>query len=197
MMRIGVLTVALMVMLPARGAAEWQIRPFLGVTFGGSTTFVDATQAVGGPNVVIGANGALLGNVFGVEADFSLAPGFFRSGDQNLVQSNGVTTLTGNAIISMPRHLTEFTLGPYFVVGAGLMHVHIDQLPIFDSLSVARTLPAMDIGGGVTGNVSERFGLNWDARYFWSVGGDELRGVSVAPEELSFWRAVMALVIRY
>jgi hypothetical protein len=195
MMRAGLLALTLVVFGSAETAAEWQIRPFLGVTFGSETTFVDAAQAAGSPNVVIGANGALLGDVVGVEVDFSRAPGFFRSGDQNLVQGNNVTTLTGNLIISMPRHLTEFTLGPYFVAGAGLMHVHIDQF--LDVLSVARTLPAMDIGGGVTGNLSQRFGLNWDVRYFWSVGGDELRGVSVAPEELSFWRAIMAIVIRY
>jgi hypothetical protein len=195
MMRASLMALGLLVFGSAEAAAEWQIRPFLGVTFGGETTFVDAAQAAGNFNVVLGVNAALLGDVFGVEADFSRAPGFFNSGDQNLVQGNAVTTLTGNAIISLPRHLTEFTLGPYFVVGAGLMHVHIDQF--LDVLSVARTLPAMDIGGGVTGNLSQRFALNWDARYFWSVGGDELHGVSVAPEELSFWRAIMAIVIRY
>ncbi|HVH27921.1 MAG TPA: hypothetical protein VM818_14230 [Vicinamibacterales bacterium] len=195
MMRAGILAVTLLVFGSADAAAEWQIRPFLGVTFGGETTFIDAAQAAGSLNVVVGVNGALLGDMFGVEADFSRAPGFFRSGDQNLVQGNAVTTLTGNAIISMPRRLTEFTLGPYFVFGGGLMHVHIDQF--LDVLSVARTLPALDVGGGVTGNLSRRFGLNWDARYFWSVGGDELHGVSVAPEELSFWRAIMAIVIRY
>ena len=137
MMRAGLVALGLLVFGSAEAAAEWQIRPFLGVTFGGETTFVDAAQAAGNLNVVLGVNGALLGDVFGVEADFSRAPGFFNSGDQNLVQGNAVTTLTGNAIISLPRHLTEFTLGPYFVVGAGLMHVHIDQF--LDVLSVDRT----------------------------------------------------------
>ena len=56
----------------------------------------------------------------------------------------------------------------------------------------------MDVGGGVNGFLSERVGLSWEARYFRSVGGKPLRGFSVdpGPEQLSFWRASMALVIR-
>ena len=103
----------------------------------------------------------------------------------------------GNVVISVPRHLTEFSLGPYFVFGGGLMHVNIDIDAVLGVLPVKSTLPAMDVGGGVTGNLSERFGVNWDARYFWSVGEREVRGFSIGPERLSFWRAIMALVIRY
>jgi hypothetical protein len=195
MCRAGIVALMFFALSPTRAAAEWQIRPFLGVTFGGGTTFVEEIGAAGSLHLIGGVNGALLGDVIGVEADFSHAPGFFQSEDQNLVLANSVTTLTGNAVISMPRHLTEFTLGPYFVMGAGLMRVHIEQS--LDFLSVTRTLPAMDVGGGVTGNLSERFALNWDARYFWSVGGREASGISVDAEQLSFWRAMMALVIRY
>jgi hypothetical protein len=198
-MRAGLL--ALMLLLsPAQAFAEWQIRPFLGVSFRGDTTFVDLTGAAGrpSPNVVIGANGAFLGNVIGIEADFGYAPGFFQSSDENVVRGNSATTLTGNVIITVPRRVSEYTLGPYFVAGLGLMHARIDN--VLDVLSVARTLPAMDIGGGVTGYLSERFGLIWDARYFRSLGG-QLSGISADPvdasERLSFWRASMGLVIRY
>jgi hypothetical protein len=195
MLRPPLLACALLLVGSTQAFAERQIKPFLGVTFGGNTTFIDLAGAAGTPNVVIGVNGALVGDVFGVEADFAHAPGFFQSGAQNLVRNNSVTTLTGNLIISVPRSLTEFTLGPYFVFGGGLMNVHIDD--VFGVLSVASTLPALDVGGGVTGNLSQRFGLNWDARYFWSAGGPEERGFSFGTEQLSFWRAIMALVIRY
>ena len=147
---------------------------------------------------MIGANGAFLGDVIGIEADFGYAPGFFQSGDEPLVRGNSATTLTGNVIITVPRRVTEYTLGPYFVAGLGLMHAHIDDL--FDVLPVSRTLPAMDIGGGVTGFLSKRIGLNWEARYFQSVGG-KTSGIGIssldASEQLSFWRASMGLVIRY
>jgi hypothetical protein len=57
-------------------------------------------------------------------------------------------------------------------------------------------MAAIDVGGGVTGFVSERIGVTWDLRHFGSVGG-KLEGVSIGTEQLSFWRANMALVIRF
>ena len=194
-MRAGVLALMLLLLRPAETSAEWQLRPFLGVTFGGGTTLVDLAHAAGSPNVVVGVSGTLLGNVFGIDVDFGRAPGFFETGDQSLVQRSSVTTFTGSVVISPPRHLTEYTLGPYFVLGAGLMRARSQDLS--GELSNASTLPAMDVGGGATGFLSKRIGLNWEARYFRSVGGKELRGVSFGTEQLSFWRASMALVIRY
>ena len=194
-MRAGFLAITLLLLSPAETSAEWQIRPFLGATFAGDTTLIDLAGAAGSPNVVIGANGGFFGDVFGVEADFGYAPGFFQSGNEPLVRGNSAATLTGNVVLMVPRHRTEYTLGPYFVAGAGLMHAHIDD--IFGVLSVATTLPAMDVGGGVTGFLSKRIGLSWDARYFSSVGDRKGRGLSIGSEQLSFWRATMGLVIRY
>jgi hypothetical protein len=194
-MRAGFLVLTLLLLWPAQMSAEWQIRPFLGVSFGGGTTLVDLDHAAGSPNIVVGVNGALLGDVIGVEVDFGRAPGFFQTGDQGLVQRSSVTTLTGNVVIAPPRHLTEYILGPYFVLGAGLMRARSEELQ--GILSLANTLPAIDVGGGAKGFLSKRIGLNWEARYFRSVGGKELRGVSFGTEQLSFWRASMGLVIRY
>jgi hypothetical protein len=194
-MRAGVLALALLPLAPAHAAADWQLRPFLGVTFGGGTTLVDLDHAAGSPNVVVGVNGALLGNVIGVEVDFGRAPGFFQTGDQGLVQGSSVTTLVGNVVIAPPRHLTKYILGPYFVLGGGLIRARSEDFNNF--LSVASTLPAMDVGGGANGFLTDRIGLNWDARYFWSVGGEELRGLSFGRGQLSFWRVSMGLVIRY
>ena len=194
-MRAALLALTLLVLCSTNAFAEWQLRPFLGVSFAGTSTFVLTSEAAGTPNVVIGGNASLLGNVIGAEADLGWGPGFFASGDQQLVRGNSVTTLTGNAIIAMPRHLTQYTLGPYFVVGAGLIHAHIDQLE--NVLGVSTTMPAMDIGGGVTGFLTDKIGLNWEARYFTSVGEGKVRGLSIGPEKLSFWRASMGLVLKY
>jgi hypothetical protein len=127
MRAVVVPTLALLLLSPAAGAAEWQIKPFLGVAFGGSTTLVDLANAAGGPNIVIGVNGALLGNIFGIDMDFAHAPGFFQQGDQHLVLSSSATTLTCNVVMAPPRHVTEYALGPYFVFGGGLMHASIDD----------------------------------------------------------------------
>ena len=193
-MRIAVLTLTLLLFRPAPARAEWQLRPFLGVTFGGRTTFFDLERAAGDPNLVIGFNSVLLGELIGIDADLGYAPGFFQSGGQHLVSRSSVTTLTGNVVIALPRHLTEFTLRPYFVGGAGLVRARINDPS--KVLSVSSTLPAVDLGGGVTGFLTDRIGVSWDVRHFRSFGG-QTRNLSFGREQLSFWRANMALVFRY
>ena len=194
-MGLRFLAVALLLVLPARTSAEWQVKPFAGVTLGGGTTFVaDLDHAAGSPKLAVGVNVLLLGDVFGVEADVGHTPGFFQAGDQqSLVLQSSVTTVTGNLVIAAPRDLTEYTIRPYVVGGAGLLRVVItDKAGIFP---VNSRLLAVDIGGGATGFLTSRIGVNWDVRYFRSVGQTELTfGV---PEQLSFWRAIMALAIRY
>lgn len=187
---------AALLLSPGPAAAEWQIKPFVGVSFGGSTTLVDAEHAAGQPNVVFGVSGMLLGDVLGLEADFGRAPGFFQSGDRNLVRSSSATTLTGNLVIALPRRLTEYTLRPYLVIGAGLMHASVESA--FGALPVSSYLAAMDLGGGVTGFLTDRLGLSWEVRRFRNLAGqDPPRGVSFGAEQLSFWRANMAVAIRY
>lgn len=193
-MRIAVLALTLLLFRPAPARAEWQLRPFLGVTFGGRTTFFAVEPAAGDPNLVIGFNSVLLGELLGIDADVGYAPGFFQSGGQHLFTRSSVTTLTGNVVIALPRHLTEFTLRPYFVGGAGVMQASINDPS--KVLSVSSTLPAVDLGGGVTGFLSDRIGVSWDVRHFRSFGGTA-RNLSFGREQLSFWRANMALVFRY
>jgi hypothetical protein len=53
------------------------------------------------------------------------------------------------------------------------------------------------MGVGVTGFLTDRFGVSWDVRYFRSVGGGQSGAATLGPEQLSFWRANMALAIRY
>jgi len=203
-----VLALALLPLAPSEARAEWQIKPFVGITFGGNTTFVDFLQAAGSPNFVFGASGMWLGEVIGFEADFGHAPGFFQpgffpTGDEHLLQEaqplvigSGVTTLTGNVVVALPKRMAEYTLRPYLVGGVGMMRVTIDtgESPALD---VSSKMPAIDVGGGVTGFLSNRVGLNWELRYFHSVGGSQFRGFSVGAEQLSFWRVNMALAIRY
>jgi hypothetical protein len=192
-MRVRSLVVALLLLHPGAAAAEWHIKPFLGLTFGGKTTLVDAEEALGKPNQVFGATVVLLGNVLGVDADVGTAPGFFEAG-KALVNRSRVTTLTGNLVLAVPKRMAEYTLRPYFVGGMGLMHVQSEgRLGI---LPVSRTLPTVDIGGGATGFLNERVGLSWEVRHFHSLGGGT-QGNSFLPERLSFWRATMAVTIRY
>ena len=151
-MRLRCLVLALLLLYPGAAAAEWHIKPFLGLTFGGSTTLVDVEEAVGKPNGVFGATVVLLGNVLGVEGDVGTAPGFFQAG-KGLVNSSRVTTLTGNAVVAVPKKMAEYALRPYFVGGMGLMHVQNEGRQ--GALPFSRTLAAVDLGGGFFCNRAE------------------------------------------
>jgi hypothetical protein len=178
-------------------AAERQIRPFIGATFGGGTTFVDPEGAVGKPNLAIGASGVFLGEVFGAEIDVFDAPGFFESGDKDLVHVSRVMTFTGNVVVAAPHRLTEYWLRPYVVAGGGLMRVKTTtSFSVFD---VSTVVPAVDVGVGAVAFVTNRIGVCWDLRRFQSVGGNSGGdvGLSFGDQHLSFWRATMAAVIRY
>jgi outer membrane protein with beta-barrel domain len=195
-MGIRGLAIALLLLSPVPAAAEWQVRPYIGFTFGGTTTFTDPEKAAGEQQAVVGVSGGWLGQIFGFEGDFGLGPGFFETGDSELVIESGVRTLTGNVVIALPKAMAEYGLRPYFVGGAGLIHVNIKGF--IGALDVNRTLPAMNIGGGVTGFLTQRIGLNWDVRRFSTLRGEgETAGNSFGNEQLSFWRATMAVAVRY
>ena len=48
-------------------------------------------------------------------------------------------TLTGNLVIAVPQHVTQYTLRPYFVAGGGLMRARSELF--LDPLPVASALP--------------------------------------------------------
>jgi hypothetical protein len=177
-------------------AADKQIRPFFGATFGGSTTFVDLEKASGRLNPVIGVSTLMLGDMFGVEAEIADAPGFFQAGNKHLVLSSRVTTLTGNVVVAAPRRYLEYALRPYLVGGAGVMRARIDDY--FGVLKVARVLPSFNVGAGVVGFITADVGICWDVRRFQSLSGNsDEQGLTFGHERLSFWRASMGLAIRY
>jgi hypothetical protein len=108
---IGIVTITLSMATARTASAEWQIKPFFGVTYGGSTTFFDPDHAVGHANVSLGVSGMLLGDVFGIEGDFGHQPGFFERREQPsapvLVTNSSTSTLTGNIVVALPRRLAE------------------------------------------------------------------------------------------
>jgi hypothetical protein len=177
-------------------AADTQIRPFVGVAFAGSTTFLDLEDATGNRHVTVGVSVVTLGEIFGADVDLADSPGFFESGGKHLVLSSHVTTLTGNLVVAAPHRLTEYSLRPYFVAGGGLMRVRfLDYFGVFDVVNV---LPAFDFGGGAEGFLTKRVGVAWEVRRFGSLSRKTQEvGVTIGEEQLSFWRASMALAIRY
>jgi len=186
---------------PASAHAEWQFRPAVGLNIAQSTT-LGISQAGGSiGRVSWGGNTSLIGDILGIETDFSRRSGFFPAAKQQgagIVRSSSVTTLTGNVILTLPSHLVEYTLRPYFVGGAGVMAVRVDYQQV-DAFDTSLNMKTTDFGGGVTGFLTKRVGLNWDLRRFSSFGGGPELSLarSTGSPKLSYWRAQMALAIRY
>ena len=191
--RTAGLVAGLLLMTARANAEDRQLRPFIGATFGGGTTFVELDR--GKAKLAVGIGAVFLGEVFGAEVDLADAPGFFESGDNHLVIGSRVTTLTGNVVVAVPRRLSEYALRPYVVGGGGLMRVRTTtSLNVFD---VSRLFPAFDVGVGVVGFLTNRMGVCWEIRRFQTVDRNTGNGVSFGEEQLSFWRASMAVAIRY
>jgi hypothetical protein len=194
--RTLVVLAGLLLMSARAFAADRQIRPLIGTTFAGSTTFVDPELAADNSHLVIGVSAVFLGEIFGAEVDVADAPGFFEAGDKQLVRSSHVTTLTGNVVIAAPHRLTEYSLRPYFVGGFGLMSVNkTTAFTVFDDSAV---IPAWDAGVGAVAFLTNKVGIAGEIRRFHSVGSRTSNtGLSFGEAQLTFWRATVAAVIRY
>src|SRR5882724_6806992 len=191
-----------MMWMPRPVSAEWQVKPFLGATYAGNTTFVTYSALPGVEqsnhgHTAFGVSGLWLSEIFGVEGDYGHTSGFFEGTDAPFVTDSGVTTVTGNVVVAMPKRLAQYTLRPYLVGGAGLMHIrYVTGLDLQSGLETVSDLKAMDLGAGVTGFLTPRIGVSWDVRYFRSIDRTREQGSSFTSEHLSFWRASMAIAIR-
>ena len=205
------LAILLLLFVPVSAGAEWHFKPFLGFSFEPSTTLqADYEHAAGltlppdvesqASNVMFGAGVTLLGDVFGIEGEWTQAPGFFQTREQDLVTSSGAQTFTGSLVVAIPRRIAQYSLRPYLVAGAGIMRLRSDPAAT-SAIPIQETLAAIDVGGGATGFFNERVGVAWDLRYFRSVGGEVTGDTIITTDglakQLSFWRANMALVLRY
>jgi hypothetical protein len=187
------LAAGLLLLSTRANAAERQLRPFVGATFAGATPSFNPEEAAGKLHPAIGVSTVLLGELFGGEIDVADVPGFLESGDKHLVLHSRVTTVCANVVLAAPHRLTEYSLRPYVVAGGGMMRIReTTSLGVFD---VSTLTPAFDVGIGAVAFVTNRAGVSWDVRRFQSFHDDEVQ--TVGDGHLSFWRATMAVVLRY
>jgi len=182
---------------PARASAEFQVKPFVGITFGTATTLVDPAGGSESRHTALGISAVYLGEIFGLEAEVSQVPKFFQRSDADLTLRSVVNTVTGSVIVALPRKWSGYSLRPYAVAGYGLLYASKSSAAS-RAFDVTSNMGAIDLGGGVTGFVSDRVGLSWDLRYFRRVSGgpDRTTGLVFGDPELSFWRVYMAVVVR-
>jgi opacity protein-like surface antigen len=180
----------------ATANADFLFTPFLGSTFGGDTTLLDLdVGAASAKHWTFGGSAAWLSDqIFGVEADFAMTPGFFEnSTGTGLVVSSRVTTFTGNVIAAFPLSVTRESLRPYVTGGLGLMRASAEDLI---GLNEGGNWIGLQLGAGAIGFINDRTGVRFDLRNSRSLSRDATL-LGERKSKLSFWRVTVGVTIRY
>jgi hypothetical protein len=202
MRRAGPLRGLLLVLAlaPASPAfAEWHIVPLVGITFHANTNAQGVEPEPIPSHVNIGGAVTLLGNgVFGVEGVTVFTTGFrgVVSGVPSPIQSSRIFGLAGNAVLTTPKHLTEYSLRPYVSGGIGYMRFDVVPAPSGEALGVHENFPALNIGGGAVGFLTQHTGVRFDFRYYKRIGETSPGVVVLDHPEVSFMTLSVGVVIR-
>lgn len=183
--------------LAADARADWLLTPFVGTTFAGQSALVQFDpDAAATKHWAYGGSVTWLGDgVLGVEGDFAFVPGIFEDDNTaNLITASSAITLSGNVVATLPLSITRESLRPYLIGGFGLMRARAeDQICL---ACEALNEPALQIGGGAFGLLSDRAGLRFDIRQTRTVRREETL-IGERRAKLSFWRLTVGVVIRY
>ena len=116
-----------------------------------------------------------------------------EAGDEPLVKPGSyVNDLTGSVVLSLPPGATRGGLRPYAVVGAGL--IHAESLDLAEVLQVRRTVPAINLGFGAIGLITNNVGVRFDVRHLRSLSTDPPTG-SVS-RGINYSRFTIGLLLR-
>jgi hypothetical protein len=196
--RVFFIASVLLVALPHAARADFFVIPFAGMKFGGSTSIVDLELAAGKKKLVLGIAALKINDgVIGFEAEFGNIAGYFNNeeaaGDEPLIKPGSyVNDLTGSVVFSLPAGATRGGLRPYAVIGGGL--IHAESLDLAEVLQVRRTVPAINIGFGATGLLTNNVGVRFDVRHLRSLTTDPPTG-SVG-RGISYSRFTIGLLLR-
>jgi hypothetical protein len=206
MLKVFALSGLLLFGLPGTAAAEWQLTPFVGLTFRGSTSISDVEIVDDKPAAERvhkhfgGAASFLGGGILGVEAIFTWTPGFFQQGNLDLVEKSRSIALMGNVVVTTPRRLTEYSLRPFVSGGFGLLKPYVRQTRVLET----EPLPAVDlnlagynVGGGAIGFLSQSTGVRFDLRYYSTIKPTDEGGVTIENRaRLRYMTASVGVVFR-
>jgi hypothetical protein len=196
--RVAFLLAVFVLSRPAAARADFFVIPFAGMKFGGSTSIVDLELAAGKKKLVLGIAALKIDDrVIGFEAEFGNIAGFFNNekeaGDEPLVKTGSyVNDLTGSVVFSLPPGATRGGLRPYAVVGGGL--IHAESADYYSVLQVRRTVPAINLGFGAIGLITNNVGVRFDVRHLRSLATDSPTG-SVS-RSINYSRFTIGLLLR-
>jgi hypothetical protein len=181
--------------MPALAQAGWVVIPFLGVKFGGSTSIVDLDLAASSSKTTFGVSAARLPQgVLGVESEFAYVPAYFEDPHQHNVINSYAIDLSGAVLLMLPPGATGGGLRPYTSIGLGM--IHADAQDVLDIFRIRRTVPALSLGGGAIGLLTNTVGVRFDVRFLRSVARDDRTLVAIG-KRISYWRASIGIVRRF
>ncbi len=194
-LRIACFAAALLLVWPSQARADFFFVPFAGIKFGGSTSIVDLDRAASKKALTLGGAAIRLSNsVFGYEVEFGSVTGYFEDDDSGLIKPGSyVVDLTGNVMLSLPPGATGGGLRPYVVAGGGLIHAEAED--IYEVLQVRRTVPAVTVGAGAVGLITNNVGVRFDLRHLRSLSKDASSGQ--VGRRIAYSRFTLGLLLRF
>ena len=184
--------------LPRPAHADFFVIPFLGMKFGGSTSIVDLELAAGKKKLVLGVAALRIGDgIIGFEGEFGNIAGFFGNEEVSDIEplvkpGSYVNDLTGSLVLALPPGATGGGLRPYIVAGGGLIHAEAED--IFEVLQVRRTVPAINLGVGAIGMLTNNVGVRFDVRHLRSLATDAPTGG--VGRRIAYSRFTIGLLLR-
>lgn len=181
---------------PSPARAEWQLTPMVGLTMLGSTTIVDPELGTENRHWNFGGAVSLLSSgLLGAEVITTWTPGFFQTGDLDLIATGRTVSLMANVVLTTPRRWTEYSLRPFVSGGFGLMHVRKVDKPE-GLFPVNLNLGGFNIGGGAVGFLTNRTGLRFDVRYHSTLREVDKGPIAFGPVRLRYLTASVGVVFR-
>jgi hypothetical protein len=185
----------LLLTMPRAAAAEWHFTPMIGETFLGRTSVIDLEAATDKHHKNLAGSVALLGKgLLGVEGLVVWTPGFFQTGNQDLLKKSRTLAVMGNVMVTAPRRWTEYTLRPFVSGGFGLLNA--SRTEVADVFPTTLNMSGYNIGGGAIGFLSNRTGLRFEVRYFNNIGSSDTNAASIGPVNLRYMTASVGVVLR-
>jgi hypothetical protein len=172
----------------ARASAQSFISPFIGYNFGGDSGCPEISDCEDKTRN-LGVSFGSIGNVVGVEAEFSFIDNFFG---ETPGSSSHVMTFMGNFMLA-PKF---GVLQPYGVIGLGWIKSHA-EVSLGGLLESDNNHFGWDIGGGFIGYLGEHVGLRGDVRYFHAFQDLEILGLPIADTKLDFGRIYGGVIFRF
>ena len=182
--------------MAAPAGAQWHITPFTGVNFGGSASDDSLAPSRDGQSSspTIGVTAGRMWGWVGADADLAYAPTFFDD-DGGFVTKTSVLTLMGNGRIALPLGMGS-SWQPFASGGVGIIRPNLAEPGGLAAVDEAKF--GWNVGGGVSGFLSEHVGVTGDVRYFRVMDDEDAANpFGIDFSAFDFWRGSVGLSLRW